>query len=545
MVLAVLAVAPILQGQTYNVQQITIDPAPQNRGWGDRLEKGWGNFTSTATPSFVVGAGAYPSGNGGLWLYVPLTTSPVGTYNSPIQIGPSGAYYERLKAVRMKPTDVVDDIVASGPGGSMGGTYLFLNPGNSGGNATGGMWPYVLINPNSGCHDIDITADINGDGLVDLACSAETITGSAGFVAYQTSNIGVWDVQPNTSTGIDIGDGIVVWKDPSTGINHIIGCEDGNTWLYINPLSSGQNPATTVSWARVRIGPGAEGNSVSNLPNNLGVLVASNEESDVTPGWSYGLVQFQPPSTNALSGNWPMTEIDTTVRDAHQITSGVLPWATGTVYATYGEQGQRSAHCNPEHAASLPDIGSCRVALLTYDGSSWTTAAIVSTYGTQNQSVISWNGGLLIGGANHGVVNEYDQSVEAWFVTGGGGSSSNIIEQTISDSQALFWDSGLSQWGGTILQVYQDFGVSNPAQDWAWTQVPGGWTVCSLRVCLSDNGSQVVMGSKADVWTITNAGAVQNAATLNYIEQPNNPQNASYLSTGKTPFQWTISKTLH
>jgi hypothetical protein len=75
--------------------------------------------------------------------------------------------------------------------------------------------------------------------------------------------------------------------------------------------------------------------------------------------------------------------------------------------------------------------------------------------------------------------------------------------------------------------------------------VTGGFHVCSIGVCLSDNGSQIVMGLKADVITILNTGAVIDVTTGRYVQNPANPANGSYVATGPNASIWTYSHTLH
>ncbi len=53
------------------------------------------------------------------------------------------------------------------------------------------------------------------------------------------------------------------------------------------------------------------------------------------------------------------------------------------------------------------------------------------------------------------------------------------------------------------------------------------------------------MGSKADVITILNTGAVIDVTTGRYVQNPSNPANGSYLTTGLTASIWTYSHTLH
>jgi hypothetical protein len=143
--------------------------------------------------------------------------------------------------------------------------------------------------------------------------------------------------------------------------------------------------------------------------------------------------------------------------------------------------------------------------------------------------------------------------VAGYFVQSGGTAVLGFVQQpvaagtavvlTVSDAQGYFWDGGNSQRGGTILQVYQDY--PSTGQNWTWTPVPGGFTICDLGTCLSDSNGQVVMSTKADVFTITNASAVLDVTTGLYIQNASKPANAAYLSTGATASPWNFSLNLH
>jgi hypothetical protein len=118
------------------------------------------------------------------------------------------------------------------------------------------------------------------------------------------------------------------------------------------------------------------------------------------------------------------------------------------------------------------------------------------------------------------------------------------VKLTVKDGQGFFWDGGGSEYGRTALQVYQD----NPslAQNWTWQPVPGGFTICTLStVCLSDNGAQVTLGKKADVFLITNESAVLDTNTGRYVQNATRPANGAYLSTGPLASAWNFSLNLH
>jgi lysophospholipase L1-like esterase len=123
-----------------------------------------------------------------------------------------------------------------------------------------------------------------------------------------------------------------------------------------------------------------------------------------------------------------------------------------------------------------------------------------------------------------------------------GAFAQSTVTLTQEDPQGFFWDAGGSQYGQTVLQVYQAFVPNEPSQAFTWTPVSGGFKVCSLNVCLSDNGQGgVSMSAKSDVFAITNQSAVLDVSTGKYVEQPSNPANGSQLSMGTTPVAWKFA----
>lgn len=121
----------------------------------------------------------------------------------------------------------------------------------------------------------------------------------------------------------------------------------------------------------------------------------------------------------------------------------------------------------------------------------------------------------------------------------------STVTLTQEDPQGYFWDAGNSSRGQTFLQVYQAFVPNEPSQAFTWKPVPGiptGFTVCTLQICLSDNGlGSVEMSGKADVFTITSQSAVLDLTTGRYVEQPSSPGNGSALLMGTTPVAWTFA----
>jgi hypothetical protein len=123
-----------------------------------------------------------------------------------------------------------------------------------------------------------------------------------------------------------------------------------------------------------------------------------------------------------------------------------------------------------------------------------------------------------------------------------GAWAQTTVTLTQEDPQGFFWDAGNSQRGQTALQMAQAFVPNEPSQAFTWTPVSGGFTVCSLSICLSDNGTgSVLMSGKADVFTITSQSAVLDVSTGRYISQPSGVGNGSVLSMGTTPEAWTFA----
>ncbi len=126
-----------------------------------------------------------------------------------------------------------------------------------------------------------------------------------------------------------------------------------------------------------------------------------------------------------------------------------------------------------------------------------------------------------------------------------GAFAQSTVTLTQEDPQGYFWDARGSQSGQTALQVYQAFVPSQSTQAFTWTPTPrvaNAFTVCSLKVCLSDNGTgNVVMSTKADLFTITSASAVLDVSTGRYVEQPALVGNGARPVMGKTPVAWKFA----
>jgi lysophospholipase L1-like esterase len=123
-----------------------------------------------------------------------------------------------------------------------------------------------------------------------------------------------------------------------------------------------------------------------------------------------------------------------------------------------------------------------------------------------------------------------------------GAFAQSAVTLTQEDPQGYFWDARNSATGQTALQMYQAFVPNQSAQAFIWKPVSGGFTVCSLKICLSDNHlGTVVMSTQADVFTITSQDAVRDVTTGRYVGQPAKPANGSALSMGTTPVAWKFA----
>ena len=373
------------------VTSIVADPAPQGIPCtGDVLEKTLGFFTNTSVPSVIVGRGEFTqafscSETGGLFL-----TRSTGNIDGPwltTTINSSGNFYERSKSYTV-PGDTWPSVVAS----ELVDTALYRNPMNTGGDPTQ-PWPKIIINPSRGCHDMKI-ADIDGDGYLDLVCSATVLANTASFIAYG----------PLTSADVhnDVfaaGDSVAVIN--IAGVNDIVANPGAATTLYLNPGNR------TSVWQGVIIGDGNEGNTIAagSLNGQPVIYEGSNETEPVE--WPSGVTYFQPSSADPTQP-WTETIVDTTYRAVHSI--NVLP--NGFIA---GEQENASSVCNKSGINEHPNITGCRVTQFTIDGSGNVTPLQIYNLGTHNQDAISYQGGLLLAGANHQVFGG-EPSLFLWLI---------------------------------------------------------------------------------------------------------------------------------
>jgi hypothetical protein len=359
------------------VASITADPAPQGSPCtGDVLEKTLGFFTSTSVPSIIVGRGEFTlafscSETGGLFL-----TRSTGNIDGPwvtTTIAPSGYFYERSVAYKV-PGDTWRSVIVS----ELTDTALYRNPLNTGGDPTQ-AWPKTIIHPSRGCHDMKL-ADIDGDGKLDLVCSATFAVNTGSYIAYGPN----WEIHNDVFAA---GDSVAVVS--IQGTNEIVADPGEETVLYLNPGNR------TSKWKGVVIGDGNKGNTLAaGFLNGYPVIYEGSNENEPAQ-WTSGLAYFQP-SAGSITKAWKETIVDDTYRDVHAI--NVLP--KGFIA---GEEEQASSACNRLGFNDHPNIAGCRVTRFTIDAGGNVTPLLIYNLGTQNQSAISYQGGLLVAGANHQV----------------------------------------------------------------------------------------------------------------------------------------------
>ena len=257
------------------VQNFTIDPDPsKGHARGDVLEKTIDYFTdpTRTNPSIVVGYGVYPSGNGGLWLYV-NDGSITGQWTS-VPILSSGNCYERSRAITFSG-QAYPNLVAS----CIDKIILFLNPGNVGGNPVTDAWQQQVLDSDQGAHQIRI-ADIDGDGKQDIVLSASAVLGVApNFILYQNSPTNWSRIDgPRVNGSGSLQDDLDVI--PVNGATSIVGpAADGSGvyWFSYPGSRAGTWPTHLLAAAG---GNSMKGVAVSGgtLNGNSYVIVASNED---------------------------------------------------------------------------------------------------------------------------------------------------------------------------------------------------------------------------------------------------------------------------
>jgi hypothetical protein len=354
---------------------------------GEPLEKAIDYFTSAQFPSVVVG-----NGRGGLYLYQSSRADLQGPWKRSIIVARGGAY-ERARSLRF-PGDPYPDVVAS-----IGNQIVwFENPMNRGNKAAVTRpWPAHVVNPRHGCHDIRLE-DLDGDGKVDVVCSAAISLRAPEFVAFQNDR-DHWDLVYDVA---DVGDAIAVLRVGSSPLPNLVGADPGgNVSWYENPRSKGGN-ARTAHWDKHYIGPGNIGNSFAAGklgPDKEAVVTAANEHEG--PGGTFdsrGITWYeQPPDPFAA---WIAHPLGPSYRDVHEITLG--EWDRGRPYVLVAEQEQACDPARPEsNPPTHPGIP-CRISMFEWVRGE-PREVVLADASTQNQAVLSWRDGLLMADANHGV----------------------------------------------------------------------------------------------------------------------------------------------
>jgi len=355
------------------------------------LEKVVDYFTLTTNPSVI---NANSGGVGGIYLYV-NDGSLTGTWMWH-QIG-YGDCYEHAAAFKY-PGDKYPGIIAS----CDNRLVWFENPANSGGDPLS-IWPTNVIYGNSGCHDFAL-ADVDGDGKLDVVCSSAVNLGDMqNFILYQNDR-NSWSYVAGPGR---IGDGVALISVGGSPRNNVVGSAMDGSGVYWFEYPGGRDGI----WASHYIGSANAGVSIGSgtLPNGQDyVVIASGEDA-----WPGGLAFFTQNSDPTQP--WNATTIDSSYRAVHQLSVGTFD---GSPYVLAAEQEQAciaGINGNDAYHADLP----CRVEIFKYQSGTFKPLALLSTQGTQNQSVIPYNGGLLIVGANHGLYGGYP-ALQGWIVGSSG-----------------------------------------------------------------------------------------------------------------------------
>jgi hypothetical protein len=345
---------------------------------------------------------------GGIYLYTSTSDTMAGPWQQTAIYSPGSAYESAVAFTY--PGDTYPGVIASiQPAGSSRHQIIwYQNPKNRGLDPTKVPWGVQVINPDAGCHDIRL-ADMDGDGKLDVICSASALLGTSSFIAFQNSHDS-WQVVYNIA---NLGDGVDVIAIAGQNSPNLVGgaVTDGNVYWYENPCkrvpfqqSMPCGVSRTAGWKAHRINSGnigdASGNSFTTIMMNgiASVITASNEtDSPVGVAWFY-------PGPNPLN-LWNYSNLDTTYSSVHQISTGT--WNDGAPYVIAAEEEQA---CQPYGSSSARETP-CRIAMFQYVDSSWQQTVLLQT-STHNQSVLPWGIGLFMADSNHGVFGA-DRSVHA------------------------------------------------------------------------------------------------------------------------------------
>jgi FG-GAP-like repeat len=387
------------------IQKFIIDPNPTREHTGitglfnsitrffrdnedSSLEKVVGYFTSITNPSVVNANG---NGSGGVFLYV-NNGSLSGTWTRH-RIG-DGDCYEHAASFKY-PGDKYPGIIAS----CDNRLVWFENPANSGGNPFS-KWPSNVIYGNSGCHDFRL-ADVDEDGKPDVVCSSAVSLGNMqNFILYQNDR-NSWSYVAGPG---QIGDHVALISVDGSPRNNVVGSAIDGSGVYWFKYPGSRNGL----WTSHYIGSANAGVSIGSgtLPNRQDyVVIASNEDQPVA--WPGGLAFFAQNSDPTQP--WNATTIDSSYRAVHQLSVGTFD---GGPYILAAEQEQACiASISDSYHANIP----CRMEIFKYQGGTFEPLVLLTRQGTHNQSVIPYNGGLLVVGANHGVFGGYP-ALQGWIV---------------------------------------------------------------------------------------------------------------------------------
>lgn len=384
------------------VTNFTIDPDPSKGGArGDVLEKTVDYFTDPThtNPSVIIGYGTYPSGSGGLWLYT-NNGSVTGQWTS-TPILSSGNCYERSRAITFSGQNY-PNLVAS----CNDEIILFLNPGNTGGNPVTNTWTQQIL-ATQGAHQIRI-ADIDGDGKQDIVLSASEILDVApNFILYQNSPTSWTRVNgPLVNGSGSLQDDVdVITVKGTTSIVGPAADGSGVYWFSYPGTRTGTWPThqLAAAGANSMVGVALSGGTL----NGKSYVVVSDNEDYGSP-WPSGLVYYtQPTDPTQL---WVQTSVDSTYRAVHEISTG--SFGAGPYFIAAEQEQACTLGQLDDHAG----IG-CRVTLFQFAGNVPQQTQLDPQFrGTQNQSVIPWQGGILVVGANHQVYHGYPP-LQGWIIS--------------------------------------------------------------------------------------------------------------------------------